>query len=146
MNTSESNDKMSGKRNTQYYPAGEFASALQAKCPRCRRGDLFASPMYGWKAQKMHSECSHCGMKFEKEPGYWYVSMFISYAMNVAELISLAVALYVFTGNLEDPYLYVGVLFAGVLLLSPFNYRYSRVILLYWLTPGLHFDPEKSKD
>jgi uncharacterized protein (DUF983 family) len=124
----------------------EFSAALHAKCPRCRRGNMFASSMYGLKAQKMNKSCPHCEMKFEKEPGYFYVAMFVSYAMNVAEMITLAVATYILTRNLENPYLYMAILFSGILILSPFNYRYSRVILLYWLTPGLHFQPELSKN
>jgi len=32
------------------------------------------------------------------------------------------------------------------IVLSPFNFRYSRVILLHWLTPGLHYHPEMSRD
>jgi uncharacterized protein (DUF983 family) len=123
----------------------EFMAAVHAKCPRCRRGDMFSNSMYGLKPQKMHIACPHCEMRFEKEPGYWYVSMFISYAMNVAEMITLAIATYLITRDIENPYIYIIVLFAGIFLLSPVNFRYSRVILLYWLTPGLHFDPEAGK-
>lgn len=123
----------------------EATAALQAKCPRCRRGNMFVTPMYGLKLQKMHETCPHCNLKFEREPGYFYVAMFISYAMNVAQMVTVAVATYLFTGNLEDPVLYMATIFPAVFLLSPFNYRYSRVILLYWLTPGLFFDPAMSK-
>lgn len=119
---------------------------MHARCPRCRRGNMFEGPTYGLKLQKMNENCPHCGMKFEREPGYFYVSMFVSYAMNVAEMIAIAVATYVLTGNMEDPLLYLAIMFPAVFLLSPLNYRYSRVILLYWLTPGLRFDPEKNKD
>lgn len=123
-----------------------FTSALQAMCPRCRRGDMFASSMYGFKLQKMHDFCPHCNLKFEKEPGYFYVAMFVSYAMNVAEIITIAVLTYMISGNLESPVLYMAVIFPVIFLLSPFNYRYSRVVLLYCLTPGLHFNKEMSKE
>jgi uncharacterized protein (DUF983 family) len=127
------------------YPS-EFLSALRGKCPRCRRGEMFTSSMYSFKLQKMNEKCPHCNMKFEREPGYFYVAMFVSYAMNVAEMISAAVLTYFITRNLESPVLYMSVLFPIVFLLSPFNYRFSRVILLYWLTPGLHFNPEMSNE
>jgi hypothetical protein len=39
--------------------------------------------------------------------------------------------------------LYMAVIFPFVFILAPFNYRYSRIILLYWLTPGLNYDPNK---
>lgn len=132
--------------NSGFTVQSEFSAALGAKCPRCRRGDMFATPMYGFKLQKMNDNCPHCGLKFEREPGYFYVSMFISYAMNVVEMITTAVLIYWITGNLEDPLLYIAVIFPVIFLLSPINYRFSRVILLYWLTPGLHYIPDTSRD
>jgi uncharacterized protein (DUF983 family) len=129
-------------KNNMAHPA-VFKAALQAKCPKCRSGNMFANSMYQFGGQKMHDDCPHCGFHFEIEPGYFYVAMFVSYAMNVAEMVTLAVATYILTGNLESPWLYIGVLLSAALLLAPFNFRYSRVILLYWLTPGLHFDPNR---
>jgi uncharacterized protein (DUF983 family) len=55
----------------------ELKAAIGAKCPRCRRGELFNTPMYGFSMQKMNVNCPHCGLKFEREPGYFYVSMFM---------------------------------------------------------------------
>jgi len=34
------------------------------------------------------------------------------------------------------------VAFSIVLILAPFNYRYSRVVLMYWLTPQFKFKEE----
>jgi hypothetical protein len=39
----------------------------------------------------------------------------------------------------------LGALFGVAILLSPFHFRYSRVVLLYWLTPGVHFDPKRAE-
>jgi uncharacterized protein (DUF983 family) len=121
----------------------EFKSALSAMCPKCRTGNMFANKMYQFGGQKMHSDCPHCGFHFEIEPGYFYVAMFISYAMNVAEMVTLAVATYILTGNMESPWLYITILLGAAFALAPFNFRYSRVILLYWLTPNLHYDPKR---
>lgn len=117
-----------------------LAAMAKAKCPRCRKGDIFANSTYDLFGQRMHENCSHCGLHYEREPGYWYVSMFVSYAFNVAEMVTFAVATYILTGS-TSPWLYVGILLVVIFLLSPFNYRYSRVVLLYWLTPGLHYEP-----
>jgi len=67
----------------------------------------------------------------------------VSYAMNVAEIITIGVASYVLGLPLiyENLWYYVGLILFGVLLCSPINYRYSRVILLHYLTPGLHYVP-----
>lgn len=127
------------------YAIATWPSFLHAKCPRCRRGKLFANSMYGFGGQKMNPTCDHCHLTFEIEPGYFYVAMFVSYAMNVAEFITTAIVISVLTGS-SNPWLYVSVILSVSLILSPFNFRYSRVTLLYWLTPGLHYNPELSKD
>ena len=119
----------------------QLSAAIQAKCPRCRRGDLFANSMYGFRTQVMHKECSYCGLHYEREPGYFYVAMFVSYALTTIQMIAIGVLTWLITKEDDSPWLYIGTIFAGIILLSPFNYRYSRVILLYWLTPGLHYSP-----
>ncbi len=94
----------------------------------------------------MNDNCPHCNLKFEREPGYFYVAMFVSYGFNVAQMILAGLLTYFITGNTENPWLYMGVIFPVVFLLAPFNYRYSRLILLYYLTPGLHYNPGMDKD
>ncbi|GAB3921141.1 DUF983 domain-containing protein [Mucilaginibacter myungsuensis] len=118
---------------------GEFKSALHAKCPKCRTGNMFANGMYSFSGQQMHKECPHCNYRFEVEPGYFYVAMFVSYAMNVALLVTMGVGTYILTHS-ENPWLYLATLLIPAFAASPISFRYSRVILLYWLTPGLHFD------
>lgn len=138
---------MSTNKNQEDYRVSHWEGLSQAKCPRCRVGKVFIGNTYGLKTQKMNVTCPHCGLRFEREPGYFYVSMFVSYAMNVAEMITIAIASYIFGLPLtyESLWYYVGILLVAVILLSPFNYRYSRMILLYWLSPGLHYEPERSR-
>jgi uncharacterized protein (DUF983 family) len=130
--------------STTEKPLSEFKAALLCKCPKCRKGDMFANSMYSLRGQKSYTNCPYCNFQFEIEPGYFYVAMFVSYGMNVAQMITLAVGTYMLTGS-ESPWLYVGILLGVAFLLSPFNYRYSRVILLYWLTPNLHYDPKRAE-
>jgi uncharacterized protein (DUF983 family) len=130
---------------TPKYKLSAWSAFASAKCPRCRRGDLFITGMYEFKGQEMHKICSHCGLVYEREPGYFYVAMFASYALNVAEMVTLAVAISVLTGS-SNPWLYVTIILGVAVALAPFNYRYSRVMLLHWLTPGLHYHPEMSED
>lgn len=118
---------------------------LHAKCPRCRQGAIFANSMYGFKAQKMHDTCSHCNLRYEREPGYFYVAMFVCYALNVAQIIGACMLTYLLTGNQESPWLYIGAVTLAVILCAPLNYRYSRVMLLHWFTPGLNYEPQRSK-
>jgi len=128
--------------NSQKEPS-EFGAAVHAKCPRCRKGDIFANAMYGFKQQKMNEYCSHCGLRYEREPGYFYVAMFVSYALTTAQMIAIGVLTWFITKEDNSPWIYIITIFTGIILLSPFNFRYSRVILLYWLTPGLKYSPER---
>ncbi|PPL00908.1 DUF983 domain-containing protein [Parapedobacter indicus] len=123
----------------------EFKAALHAKCPRCRTGALFTGRAYGLKAQKMNEYCPHCQLKFEQRPGHFYVSMFVSYALSVAEMVIACLATYLITKIDDSFWLYLTVAISAALLFAPFNYRYSRVILLFWLTPGFHYQPETAK-
>ena len=138
---------MSAIKQPNNLKLSQWSAFTQAKCPRCRVGKTFIGPTYGFKVQKMNEFCPHCKLKFEREPGYFYVAMFVSYAMNVAEMVSVSVAAYVFGLKLEydNLWYFVILLFGTTLVFSPFNYRYSRMILLYWLSPGLNYEPERSK-
>lgn len=129
---------------TAPYVNSVFKAALHGKCPKCRTGNMFATSPLSLFNQKMNKNCSHCGFQFEIEPGYFYVAMFVSYAMNVAILVTCAVATYILTGS-ENPWLYLATILLPAVLLSPFTYRYSRIVLLFWLTPGVHFEPERAK-
>lgn len=135
--------------STEYTIPSELKSAVDGKCPRCRKGNMFKAPLLSFKSKKMNEQCPHCDLKFEKEPGYFYVAMYVSYAFVVAELVSACVATYILTGNLESPWLYLSVAVAVSILLAPFNYRYSRIVLMYWMTPQFKFQEKyflKSKE
>ena len=121
-----------------------WPAIITAKCPKCRVGNIYANPVYSFSGQKMLKSCPHCEMVFEKEPGYFYGAMYVSYAFIVAELVTLAIGTSVLTGS-KNPWLYTIILLSVVGLLAPFNLRYSRVILMHWLTPGLRYHPVLSK-
>ncbi len=125
-------------------PISKLQAVVACKCPRCREGAIFSGRMYAFKAQGTNEFCPSCNLRFEREPGFFYVAMFISYAMNVAEMITISVATYILGVDLvyENLWVYAGIILAGVLLFAPFNYRYSRVFLLHWLTPGLGYVPK----
>ncbi|MEJ5994772.1 DUF983 domain-containing protein [Pedobacter sp. Du54] len=121
----------------------KWYALIHGKCPSCRRGDIFSGSLYGFNIQRTNYCCSHCNQRFEIEPGYFYAAMYVSYAMNMAEMIAMGFATYFVSGGRLDfgaIWLYVGVIFLGSLLLSPFNYRYSRIILLHWLSPKIKYN------
>jgi uncharacterized protein (DUF983 family) len=126
-------------------PTSQLSAAIHAKCPKCRRGDMFTNNSYSLFSQKMNQACPHCGFTFEIEPGYFYVAMFVSYAFNVAQMVAMAVGIYILFDS-RNPWVYVAALLGISVILSPFNFRYSRVVLLYWLTPGVNYDPNRDRD
>ncbi|MEB0249388.1 DUF983 domain-containing protein [Mucilaginibacter sp. 10I4] len=122
-----------------------WPAIIQAKCPRWRVGKIYANSMYSFNGQNIYKTCPHCGMTYEREPGYFYSAMYVSYAFIVAELVTLGVGTSILTGS-NNPWLYIAVMLSVVVVLAPFNYRYSRVLLLHWLTPGLHYRTDLSRD
>ncbi|WP_192902001.1 DUF983 domain-containing protein [Mucilaginibacter psychrotolerans] len=123
----------------------KLQAMLGAKCPRCRRGNMFEGGAYRLGANRINIHCPGCGMLFEIEPGYFYAAMYVSYAFNVAEGVGICLLTWLVTGNTDSPWLYLGTILIGLVLLSPLNFRYSRVILLYWLSPKVHYRPELDK-
>ena len=131
--------RKSEEKHLKMWPA-----IIHARCPRCRVGKIFANPTYSLRGQKILKECPRCGLVYEREPGYFYAAMYVGYAFIVAELVTLAISTYIITGS-ENPWLYLVIMLSIVAVLAPFNFRYSRVLLLHWLTPGLRYHPEFSK-
>lgn len=119
----------------------KFQAVVASKCPKCRIGKMFVGSAYSFEKQRMNDLCPHCGFRFEIEPGYFYAAMYVSYAFSVAETVTVAILTYKLTNN-ESPWLYLGVLLGAILLFSPFNFRYSRLILLHYLTPKIKYDPK----
>ena len=122
------------------YVISDFKAAWECRCPRCRTGKMFAGGVFRIKGQSMLKHCPHCNFKFEMEPGFFYVAMFVSYALSVAQFIAVCIATYVLSGGSESPWLYLGACVLITILFSGFNFRYSRVIQMYWLVPNLKFN------
>lgn len=74
-------------------PAGLTSKAkamLRARCPRCRRGNMFGGGPYHFGSNRIQLDCPACRLTFEIEPDYFYAAMYVSYALNVAEGLTLA--------------------------------------------------------
>ena len=124
----------------------QLEAIVKAKCPRCRRGKICAGSLYGLNLQKTNEHCSHCDMRFEVEPGYFYGAMYVSYTFVVGEMLNIGLITYLITGNDKSPWLYITTILLTILALTPINYRYSRVLLLHWLTPKIKYHPEYDRN
>jgi len=119
------------------------AALLQGKCPRCREGSIFTNPVSRLSTfNRMNETCPHCGVRLEPEPGFYQGAMYVGYAFTVAVLVTIGIILYL----LGDPseWVYIGVIIGVMLLLSPLNYRYSRIVYLYFFG-GIKYNPHLSQ-
>jgi uncharacterized protein (DUF983 family) len=123
---------------------GYLAGLLQGKCPRCRQGDIFAYPITKLsKFNVMNEKCPHCGIRLEPEPGFYQGAMFVSYAFAVGFIVVIGIILY-YLFNDPSEWTYIGVCTAVILLMVPLNYRYSRIVFLYFFG-GPRYKPGASQ-
>ncbi|MNI01794.1 hypothetical protein D3C73_546480 [compost metagenome] len=121
-------------------PTSKFHAMIHSKCPKCHIGNVFVGKVYSLHKQHMNDTCPYCGVKYEVEPGYFYAAMYVSYALSVAEIVTVSVAIAILTGS-ESPWSYLIGLAVTILVFAPFNFRYARLILLHFLTPKISYDP-----
>ncbi|MCS6820728.1 MAG: DUF983 domain-containing protein [Microscillaceae bacterium] len=114
---------------------------LQARCPQCRKGKMFKHNPYNIAYMAaMYENCSQCGLHYEREPGFFYGGMYISYAFSVAIFLTFGLGTYIL---LKDPpvWVYITIVMSASLLLFPLSFRYSRVLMLY-LFGGVSYQGE----
>src|ERR1700687_3477926 len=107
-------------------------AALQERCPRCREGAMFCGRV------TMNDSCPWCGLRFEREQGYFMGAMYFSYALSIPLLGVLILIGYLLLPNLRFEFI---VLLATVAYLPfvPMVFRYSRVLWIYverWASPN----------
>ena len=104
---------------------------LQLRCPRCHQGKMFSySALNVTKFAQIPAECPVCGQTFEPEPGFYFGSMYITFAFNVATTLVLGVLIYYLMGN-PDTWVYVTIVTGATVLFTPVILRYSRALMLY---------------
>jgi uncharacterized protein (DUF983 family) len=103
-----------------------WAAILRQRCPRCREGRIFKGIV------AMNERCPVCGLRFEREEGYFLGAMYFSYGMSVLILgLGTLLGAQLLPGwKLELVMLLVVALYLPFV---PLVFRYSRVI---WI----HFD------
>lgn len=121
-------------------------SIFRVKCPQCQEGDFFVSHPYDLKrAGDIHEHCPKCGLKYSKEPGFYYGAMYVSYALGVALFVTLWVSMNLFF-NIESTGVQISVIITATLLLTPYLYALSKII---WANFFIKYDrvskPERKR-
>ena len=112
------------------------------KCARCHQGDVFKSknPYDLTSMFEMHETCSHCGLKYQKEPSFFYGAMYVSYALTSGWFIVwFTLQNYVLNWDLLNFAIFM---VATIIVLSPLSLRWSRLI---WLNFFYKYDKKYSK-
>lgn len=118
-------------------------SILSNKCPRCRRGNLFMQhDAYKLKGlMKMNEHCPVCGQTTDMEPGFYYGTSYVSYALGISISVATFIAWWLLIGfSFQDNrfFWWMGINAAILIFLQPPLMRISRTIWLYFF---IHYSP-----
>jgi uncharacterized protein (DUF983 family) len=124
--------KISQENSSHTAAIGKKArlSMMQAmagcKCPICTEGDMFkTSALNLSRFNELRTECTVCGFKFMPEPGFYQLSLYFTYAVNVGLSIVLGFATY-FLFNNPPLWVYYAVIGIPAIIIVPWNLRYSK--------------------
>jgi uncharacterized protein (DUF983 family) len=121
------------------HPAtpGIPVSILRQRCPRCRRGAIYRCSLFrGWLS--MYERCPVCGLRFEREQGYFVGAMYVSYALAIPPYLLLVTGFWLFAG-----WRYEWALLGAVVAYLPFVPMAMRISRVIWMYIDQAFDPER---
>lgn len=122
-----------------FSKGSKLVSNFKMRCPRCHEGEAFVSKNpFQSKFDEMHEHCPHCGLKYERETGFFYGSMYVAYALSVAFSVAVYVAIYTFADIPLWLYLVINALV--LIVMVPVNFRLARML---WLNFFVKYEPEK---
>ncbi len=113
--------------NGQSRRISHIGAMVRMRCPRCLRGRLFRGLLDMWE------RCPVCGLRFEREAGYFTGAMYASYLIALPLVFAIFGVMWLFSSRTllaaEVLLLVTAVLFVP---LVPLVFRYSRVLWLYF--------------
>ena len=86
-----------------------FLSIFGMCCPRCRRGKMYKDanayfPLTLRHIFDMYDNCPVCNQRYDMEPGFWYGTGYVSYALAVAISTTTFIAWWVLIGIQDYSY------------------------------------------
>jgi uncharacterized protein (DUF983 family) len=112
-------------------------SILNFKCPQCHEGKFLVSTPYDLKnVGDVKEECDVCGLKYAKEPGFYYGAMYVSYALGVALFVTVWASCNWFFDNVSV-WTQIGLVILFSILLGPYLFAVSKII---WANFFIHYD------
>ena len=115
-----------------------WAGIYHQLCPRCRTGRIFRTSIFRI-FPVMNERCPDCGLKFEREQGYFLGAMYFSYAIATVAISLFAVLVWaVLRWDLPES---VG---AGFLLFLPAASVVTFFSRVLWIYMDQSIDPDWS--
>ena len=117
-------------------------SILTGSCPKCQNESMYSDKnlLHLTKVLKMNDNCSHCGLKYQIEPSFFYGAMYVSYGLNVAVGIAAFIVSFIFFNTtIEQSFLAIII---TLIVLFPFVLRLSRNI---YINMFISYDPKAGK-
>jgi uncharacterized protein (DUF983 family) len=99
-----------------------LTALLRQRCPHCLEGAVFSGLI------QMHQTCPVCAITYEREHGFFMMSVFLGYVLGLAVLAPVLLALWLLQATI---WWYVVASAAILIPLSPLIFRYARVIWLH---------------
>jgi uncharacterized protein (DUF983 family) len=98
--------------------------AARLRCVRCGEGKVFAGLF------RMHPRCASCGLKFEREPGFFLGAIYINYGVT-ALTVTAAYLVGFFAAGIR-PQTLLWSLTAFCVLFPLWFFRYARSFWIGW--------------
>ncbi len=113
-----------------FKKGSKLYSILTGTCPKCQQESMYLdkNALHLNKLLKMNEHCSHCGLRYEIEPSFFYGAMYVSYALNVAiGIAAFIVSFVILNSNLKEAFIAI---IASMIVLFPMVLRWSRNIYI----------------
>ena len=113
-----------------FKKGSKLYSILTGTCPKCQQESMYLDKNRFKlnKLLKMNEHCSHCGLRYEIEPSFFYGAMYVSYALNVAiGIAAFIVSFVILKSNLKEAFIAI---IASMIILFPMVLRWSRNIYI----------------
>ena len=105
-------------------------SILTGSCPKCQNESMYLDKnmLHLTKVLKMNENCSHCGLKYQIEPSFFYGAMYVSYGLNVGiGIVAFIVSYVILNTSLKVAFISI---IASLILSFPMVLRLSRNIYI----------------
>ena len=116
-------------------------SILTGTCPQCQKESMYVDQnfLHLKNIIKMKENCSHCGLKYQIEPSFFYGAMYVSYGLNVAIGILTFIIVFQFDRSMITSFISI---FIVLILSFPLVMRMSRNI---YINLFVSFKPESKQ-